>query len=234
MRYLLPFALLTPALLLLTARGSARQDEPKPEQPRPEQVKPGQAKPEQALRNLIDLDPAERQALQVRAMELAQPSEEHARLTSYAGTFDAEVKMWIAPGQPPLESKAVMTHESVVGGRFLRISGSTTFTFPGMGEYSVESLQYLGFDRRSGEYTSVGFDSMGTYSTEARGTFDEATSTATLSGVTEDPSLGIRQAYDTVIEFVDADTLKMTTIVYDAFQPGPFKLMEVTSRRHNW
>ena len=183
------------------------------------------------MRNLIDLDLAERQALQVQAMQMAEPTAEHGRLTAYAGTFDSKVKMWTMPGAPPMEAAGQMRHESVLGGRFLRITGKVKYSFPGLGDYDVDSIQYLGFDRRNNRYTSIGFDSMGTYATEAMGSFDEATKTVTMSGVTEDESLKLRQAYDSIVELVDADTMKITTMVHDAFQPGPFKLMEVVSRR---
>ncbi len=59
---------------------------------------------------------------------------------------------------------------------------------------------------------------------------DEKTTECT-GVVTEDESLKLRQAYDSIVELVDADTMKITTMVHDAFQPGPFKLMEVVSRR---
>jgi hypothetical protein len=214
MRHLAPLLTLAAATLLIVSLGAARQDEEG-----------------DGMRNLVDLDLAERQALQVRAMQLAQPTDEHQRLTAYAGTFDAEVQMWTAPGQAPTKAKGEMLHESVLGGRFLRITGRVNYDFPGIGKYEVDSIQYLGFDRRNGNYTSIGFDSMGTYSTTAMGSFDAENDHLTMSGVTEDESLKIRQAYDTIVELVDADTMKVTTIVYDAFQPGPFKLMEVVSRR---
>ena len=214
MRYHLLFITLVALTFVVVSPGSARQDAAG-----------------DGMRNLVDLDLAERQALQVRAMQMAEPTEEHQRLTAYTGTFDSDVKMWTMPGQAPMEAKGQMEHEAVLGGRFLRITGKVKYSFPGLGEYDVESIQYLGFDRRSGSYTSVGFDSMGTYSTEAMGSFDGETSTLTMSGVTEDESLKLRQAYDSIVELVDADTLKITTVVHDAFQPGPFKLMEVVSRR---
>ena len=195
-------------------------------------VAPGAARQDDdGMRNLIDLDAAERQRLQVQALDLAQPVAEHERLAAYAGTFDADVSMWTLPGQPASKATGEMKHEAVLGGRFLRISGKVTYEFPGMGKYVVESIQYLGFDRRSGKYTSVGFDSMGTYATLAEGSLDPMTNVLTMSGVTEDQALKIRQAYDTTVEFVDADTMKVSTIVYDAFQAGPFKLMEVVSKR---
>lgn len=195
-------------------------------------VAPGAARQDdEGMRNLIDLDVAERQRLQVQALDLAQPVVEHERLTAYAGTFDADVSMWTLPGQPPSKATGEMKHEAVLGGRFLRITGKVKYQFPGMGEYVVESIQYLGYDRRNGKYTSVGLDSMGTYATLAEGSLDPMTNVLTMSGVTEDQALRIRQAYDTIVELVDEDTLKVSTIVYDAFQAGPFKLMEVVSKR---
>lgn len=183
------------------------------------------------LRNLIDVTAAEQGQMQVRAFELAQPAAEHRKLVSYAGEFDHEIQMWMSPQGDPLKARGRMKHEAVLGGRYLRVSGKYRLSVPGTGDLDVESIQYLGFDRHQTKYTSMGLDTMSTYATLAEGMADEATGNVKMSGKTEDPLLGIQQVYDIEIEFVDADTLKTTLIVHDAFVEGPFKLMETISRR---
>lgn len=50
---------------------------------------------------------------------LAAPCEDHERLKPFAGTFKAEVKMWMGPGDPMI-STGTMTNTFTLGGRFLR------------------------------------------------------------------------------------------------------------------
>ncbi len=178
-------------------------------------------------KTLADLSPTEKMALQAQVMQLGTPSAEHAALAKYAGTFDQDFKMWSQPGVEPITARGEAVHEVVLGGRFLRIESKGSFEMPGLGTFDIESIQYLGFDRRSERYTSIGMDTMGTYWVTAQGVRDEKA--ITLSGV--DEGLGITQAYDFIIELVDDDTMKTSIIVHDTFQPGPFKMMETVSRR---
>ena len=50
---------------------------------------------------------------------MAATTEAHERLTPFVGTFKAEVKMWMGPGEP-MVSTGVMINELDLGGRFLR------------------------------------------------------------------------------------------------------------------
>ena len=50
---------------------------------------------------------------------LAAPTEEHTRLEAFVGTFAAEVKIWMGPGEPNVTT-GVMTNSMDLGGRFLR------------------------------------------------------------------------------------------------------------------
>ncbi|MDA1265092.1 MAG: DUF1579 family protein [Planctomycetota bacterium] len=182
-------------------------------------------------RTLLELSDAEKIQAQQQAMALSTPAAEHTLLSPYVGVFDASTKMWTGPNTKAVTTKGESTNEAVLGGRYLRMSSHARYEIRGQGTYEVESLQYLGFDRRTGKYSLTGFDTMGTYATTAEGTYDQATRTMTLSGTSDDPSIGITQAFDVVISFGDADTLTVKTIVYDAFQAGPFTLTEVAYTR---
>jgi hypothetical protein len=48
------------------------------------------------------------------------PGLEHQKLAARSGTWDLDMKMWMAPGMPPMESKGEAVCEMVLGGRFLR------------------------------------------------------------------------------------------------------------------
>lgn len=219
MRFPTPLLLTVPALALAATLAVAQDDGG--------QDDGGQ----EGRRTLLDLDRAEREAYLERMMRLAQPSEEHALLAGYAGTFDVTMRRWTEPDGEPTVFEGEAVHEAVLGGRFLRITSTATYEFPGVGSREVESLVYLGFDRRSERFTWYGMDTMATYALDAEGIHDGESRTLNLSGVLHDPALDVTQAYDIVVELVDEDTMKTTTIVHDALEPGPFELVEVISRR---
>jgi uncharacterized protein DUF1579 len=181
---------------------------------------------DQGTRTLLDLNPQEIQAAQMKAMELAGPGAEHAMLAKYAGDFDLQITLWMGAGATPQTSSGTAVHQMVLGGRFLRINSEMKV----MG-FDTESLLLWGFDRRDGKFTSVGFDTMGTYSVTAQGPYDPQTKTITFSGTDTDPALRITQVFDFEVELVDGDTMKTSIIYHDMFQAGPFKMMETISRR---
>ena len=57
--------------------------------------------------------------------EMAAPSADHERLTPFLGTFKAEVRIWMGPGDP-MVSTGSMTNTWALGGRLL--PWSTTIT----------------------------------------------------------------------------------------------------------
>jgi len=50
---------------------------------------------------------------------MSAPTADHKRLTPFVGTFRAEVKIWMGPGDPNV-STGTMTNTFELGGRFLR------------------------------------------------------------------------------------------------------------------
>jgi hypothetical protein len=91
-------------------------------------------------------------------METANPSTEHEFLKKLVGTWKSNVKMWMQPGAPPVESTGTMTNEMILGGRFLRSSyagGS-----PMGGEFG--GLAIDGFNRIEKKYVGIWIDTMST------------------------------------------------------------------------
>jgi len=128
------------------------------------------------------------------AMRLAQPGPEHKVLADLAGTWNVETKIWSQPGGRPMVLKGTLTSELILGGRYLR-SHSKSGPF--------ESLVIHGFDRRHGKFTTVGFDTMGTYYVTANGTYDAATKTLTERGTDAGPIA--TQEYEYVTRFSGKD-----------------------------
>lgn len=160
-----------------------------------------------------------------RMMEAMRPGPEHARLAAMAGTWDARVKFWPQPGAQPVEARATAVSRMVLGGRFLVTDGkSEDPAFP------VELMVIRGFDRRSGKYTTVGYDTYGTYYVEAEGSWDEATRSMTESGESRDPSTGRTERYDFVTRVVSPDQYVHLT-VFQMPDGSRFTAVETTYTR---
>jgi len=98
-------------------------------------------------------DPSDEMAMASRMMELMAkhaPGEHHARLARMAGTWDAEVKMWMAgPDGPAQTAHGVARNAMILGGKFLesRYDGDfmgTPFEGFGLTAYDAEKEQYVG------------------------------------------------------------------------------------------
>ena len=149
--------------------------------------------------------------LEKKMMESAQPGPEHETLAKMAG--DWEMQTLFTMGPEPMKFSATVHSEMILGGRFLlqTVSGSA-------GEFSMDSVSIMGFDRRHGVYTVYGCDSMGTYCVGAQGPMDAKTQTITMYGEDEDPIAGLTQKYDIVV-MLNADGSYTTKVV---FKPGTF------------
>ena len=97
-----------------------------------------------------------------------------------------------------------------------------------MGE-PFESITILGFDRRHGVYTLVGYDTMGTYYITAQGSIQED-GTLVLVGGDDNPPMG-RQDYEFHMRFPSDD--EMTTELYMSIAGSEMsKMVEWTSTRN--
>lgn len=56
--------------------------------------------------------------LMAKMVELGKPNEHHQQLAQLAGNWTDEVKMWMAPGMPPLVSTGTCTRKPIMDGRF--------------------------------------------------------------------------------------------------------------------
>lgn len=172
---------------------------------------------------------AERRLLAELAAAAASPGEEHERLSALAGEWRQTVRVWPAPGAEAVVMEGRARNEMILGGRFLKTEARA-----GEGPLGSESLLLTGFDRRSGRYTQVGFDTWGTYYVTAAGPFDAQRGVIVLSGEDHDPLLGSTQVYDFVLRFVDDDTYVSEIIFKDPEHTGgaeEFKMVEITAER---
>ena len=83
------------------------------------------------------------------------PGPEHKALEQFVGTWDANVKMWMAPGAPPQESTGTAENKMALGGRFLEQHYEGTFMnqpFTGMGYTGSRSILDL---RKKGRFVRI-------------------------------------------------------------------------------
>jgi len=171
-------------------------------------------------------DPAELQRLQ---MEMMQPGDEHDLLADMEGEWESAATLWM-PGAPEFSTRMTSTSSLILGDRFLQQWTKGSF----MGQ-PVESLTILGFDRRHGVYTMVGFDTMGTYYITASGKRDPDTGTILFEGRDED--LGGEQVYTFEMAF-NGDDEVVTTLTFSKLgampiPEGGFKMMQNVATRKN-
>jgi hypothetical protein len=158
-------------------------------------------------------------------MQLSKPGPEHQQLESLVGAWDQEIKFWMEPGKPPMTFKGTCQNRMILGGRFLvsEVKGGT-------GPTAFENMIIMGFDRRTRKFTTVEFDSEGTYYVAAAGPYDESRKAIVMYGEEVDPALGT-QKYDRVMRIVSPTKYIIEVVLKDpAHTHGlpEFKMVEIT------
>ncbi len=161
-------------------------------------------------------------------LEPLRPTTEHRELERLVGRWTQEVTYQM--GGPPMRATGTIVNRMGLGGRFL-ISEGTSSNPTGMGDSSVEVLSIYGFDRRTNEYTIVGFDTMGTYYVTAAGG-REPDGLIRMKGETLELATGTREMrqYDMTMRVVDADTY-VTEIIFRFPDRDPLTVVSITHRR---
>ena len=173
----------------------------------PQQAAPAQMSPEEAM---------------AKTMELATPGAEHQRLAQMVGTWTNHYKMRWGPNEPWQEFDGTSEHELVLGGRYLQ--EDVSFEMMGM---PMKGLQLLGYDRMSGEYTSLWADSMSTWWVEARGHV-RPDHVIEFKGTMRD--VAGERPYRMTVEHKGPDEVHME--MFDFIPPqGDFLTMTIDSRR---
>ena len=135
----------------------------------------------------------------------------------------------MSPGQVPVSFGGSVEANMILGGRFLEIRFVSE-----EGMFAGEGLNLIGYDRRNKVYTSVAFDTWGTYFVTSEGSYNEAEKTLSLYGEAEDKNLGMIEKYTMQLRLLDEDTYVWEVIIEDAQQMygvDRFKMVEVTHHR---
>ena len=160
-----------------------------------------------------------------KMMALMGPGPEHKDFETLAGSWNMDITFNM--GGPPMKVSGRAENTLILGGRFLK--SETKGHAEAMG-IDIESLSIYGFDRRTNEYTVVGYDTMGTYYVTAAGKKAPGASEVVMQGwVEESAPVRGRMDYDMVLRWVDADTY-VSEIIFK-FPTGPTTIAEMTFTR---
>ncbi len=160
-----------------------------------------------------------------QAMEAAMaPGPNQELMKKLTGNFDYALKMWMAPGAAPIESKGKRTGEMVMDGRYLQ----ETYTGDFMGQ-PFEGQGTLAYDNFQKKWVSTWIDNSGTGIMMSTGTCD-GKGTWEMKGEMPDPMSGKMVMTRGVTTLKDDNT-----IVMSMYAPGPdgkdMKMMEMTLTR---
>ena len=154
-------------------------------------------------------------------MKAGTPGAPHKAMAATAGTYDAKVKSWHEPGQPPMEETGTATRTMALDGRVL------VEDFKG----SMMGMPFTGTacgatTTCTGKYWSTWNDSMSTGLMVSEGTCD-AKNTCAFKGTWNDP---IKKG--PVASRMTSRWTSPTTEVFEMYGPGrdgkEMKMMEIT------
>lgn len=159
--------------------------------------------------------------------DAAAPDEHHKAMAVVVGEWDASVKMWMDPAQPPMESTGTAVNKTIMGGRY--IEGTFNGTMMGM---PFEGKMTWAYNKLSGKYESTWIDNFGTaISWSDDGSYDPAKKAYTSNITMWDPGMGKMTARE-VVTVVDDNKHTM-----EMFAPGmdgkEMRVMEIVYTRKN-
>jgi hypothetical protein len=170
-------------------------------------------------------DPAmDQEAMMKKWMEMASPSEGHAIFDKYVGKWNTDVKSWMDPAGPPIESKGSAEFSKMFGGRYLVQS----FHGSMMGQ-PFEGHGMTGYDNFRKEYQSTWMDDMSTAMMIMKGT-RKSDGTFELAGTMDDAMTGEKDMkMRTVEKWVDDDHFNFS--MYYTVAGKEAKMMEINYTR---
>lgn len=159
--------------------------------------------------------------------QMGATGEEHKKLEPFVGTFRAEVKLWMGPGDPHV-STGVMTNTMDLGGRFLKqvYQGDESD-----GPFSnFEGRGFWGYNTTDKQYEGFWIDSASTFMQSESGDIDATGKVWTMVGEMTNPQGGGTMKKRSVITLTDNDHHRMETY-FSTPDGGEFKGMEIQYER---
>ena len=152
------------------------------------------------------------------------PGPQHELLASMNGDWNAKVKLWMDPSQPPTESDATTKNEMVMNGLYQR--STHTGTMMGM-PFQGEAI--TGYDNPKKKFVSTWIDNMGSGIMMMEGNYDEKSKSMILIGTMTDPMTGNDMKVKEVMTLNSAD--KHTFEMFMMMDGSEMKTMEIVYTR---
>ena len=130
-------------------------------------------------------DPAKMAEMMKKAEAAGTPGDAHKALEPLVGEWTAEVKSWMAPDGPPVESKGTAKAEWAMNGRFVR----EEFSGDIMGK-PFHGMSLTGYDNLKQKYNSLWVDDMSTAIFTSAGTAAEGGKVITFESKMDCPMTG--------------------------------------------
>lgn len=161
-----------------------------------------------------------------QGMAIPEPGPEHEQLKPFEGTFRAQVKIWMGPGDP-MVSTGTMENTMDLGGRFLR----QTYTGdPSQGPFpNFEGRGFWGYNQIAKQYEGVWIDNASSVMQTDAGTIDSTGKVWTMSGAVPDPQTGASITKKSIITLQDDDHHRIE--MYFVKDGQEFKGMEIEYTR---
>ena len=115
--------------------------------------------------------------MQKAMMDAMAPAEQHKKLAATAGTWDADMTMWMEPGKDPVKNKGVSITRSVLNG--LHITDEFKCDMLCM---PFEGLGVMGYSKEKQRYYHLWVDTMGSSPMITWGTADKTGKIITYDG----------------------------------------------------
>lgn len=155
----------------------------------------------------------------------ATPGENHKHLQRYVGDWTYSIKMFAAPGQPPLEATGTMHAESILGGRYVQ----SVYKGDLMGQ-PFEGRSTDGYDNVSKQFVGAWVDNMGTGIMNSTGTADSGGKVVNMNADMMDPVSGKKVATKSTTTWIDDSHFKMEMFMVDPSGKS-VKTMEITAQK---
>ena len=157
-------------------------------------------------------------------MAAMTPGPHHKQLAEQAGSWKTTSRMWMEPGQPPVETEGTATMEVLLDGRFVQeVSKATMMGMP------WEGRGIFGYDNSSKKHIGTWFDSFGTMIMNFEGTCDGTCDVVTLNSTYYDPTSKKTKVMKSV-STTKSDDLVLTEL-FEVVDGKETKIMEISYER---
>ena len=158
---------------------------------------------------------------------MSAPTEAHDRLKPFLGTFTAEVKMWMGPGDPMI-STGKMENTLDLGGRFVCQSYQGDPNDGPFGEFAGRG--YWGYNKVDKRYEGVWIDTASTQIQTDTGDVDATGKVWTMTGTVTCAQTGKPMKKKSIITLTDDNSHTME-MFFDMGDGNEMKCMEIQYTR---